>query len=120
MRCYSDSVTRLVCFQAPPPAPSNISSVAPLFWYTRPSLGGFGFNPNQISYFMCSIGIAQSIWLLVFFPILHRKYGTGTILRACYFIWPLTFVVAPLCNYFLRQGWTTAFWIIGTFRPDCI
>ncbi|KAG4440788.1 hypothetical protein IFR05_003716 [Cadophora sp. M221] len=89
------------------------SAVAPLFWYTRPSLGGFGFTPNQISYFMCSIGIAQAIWLLVFFPLLHRKFGTGTILRACYLIWPLTFVVAPLCNYFLRQGWTTAFWIIA-------
>ncbi|KAH7333213.1 major facilitator superfamily domain-containing protein [Rhexocercosporidium sp. MPI-PUGE-AT-0058] len=89
------------------------SAVSPLFWFTRPSLGGFGFTPRQISYFLGSIGIAQSIWLLVFFPIFHRKYGTGTILRACYLIWPLTFIVAPLCNYFLRQGWTTAFWIVA-------
>ncbi|KAL2065802.1 hypothetical protein VTL71DRAFT_3472 [Oculimacula yallundae] len=89
------------------------SAVAPLFWFTRPSLGGFGLTPRQISYFMGSIGIAQSIWLLVFFPILHRKYGTGAILRTCYLIWPLTFIVAPLCNHFLRQGWTTAFWIVA-------
>ncbi|KAH7381914.1 major facilitator superfamily transporter [Cadophora sp. MPI-SDFR-AT-0126] len=89
------------------------SAVSPLFWFTRPSLGGFGFTPNQISYFLGSIGIAQSIWLLIVFPILHRKYGTGNILRACYYVWPLTFMVAPLCNYFLRRGWKRAFWIIA-------
>ncbi|KAK0111141.1 hypothetical protein ONS95_001517 [Cadophora gregata] len=89
------------------------SSLSTLFWFTRPYLGGYGFTPIQISYFLASIGVAQSIWLLIFFPIFHRKYGTGNVLRACYFIWPLTFLVAPLCNFFLRQGWTTAFWIIA-------
>jgi len=89
------------------------SAVSPLFWYTRPSLGGFGFTPDQIAYFLGTIGVAQSIWLLVVFPILHRKYGTGNVLRACYLVWPLTFMVAPLCNYFLRRGWNTAFWVVG-------
>ena len=34
-------------------------------------------------------------------------------MRACYLVWPLTFMVAPLCNYFLRRGWNTAFWVVG-------
>ncbi|CZT01904.1 related to tetracycline resistance protein (probable transport protein) [Rhynchosporium graminicola] len=89
------------------------SAVSPLFWFTSPSLGGFGFTPRQISYFLGTIGIAQAIWLLVFFPIFHRKYGTRAILRTCYYIWPLTYMVNPLCNHFLRQSWTTAFWIVA-------
>lgn len=91
--------------------------MTPLFWYTRPELGGYGFSPLQISAFLAGIGISQACWLLIAFPILQKKYGTGGVLRACYLIWPIFFFVCPFCNFLLRKGHTTAFWIIApTFQ----
>ncbi len=91
------------------------SLVCPVFWFTAPELGGYGFTPIQISMFLGGIGISQGIWLLVAFPYLQRRFGTGAILRACYIAWPIFFVAAPICNLFLRWGgkWETAFWIVS-------
>ncbi|PMD30438.1 MFS general substrate transporter [Hyaloscypha variabilis F] len=87
------------------------TAVTPVFWFTEPALGGYGLTPQQISFFIGGIGVSQAIWLLFAFPILQRRYGTGGVLRGCLFMWPIFFAAAPVCNYFLRQGWTTAFWI---------
>jgi hypothetical protein len=57
------------------------------------------------------IGMSQAIWLLVAFPILQHRYGTGGVLRGCLYMWPIFFIAAPVCNIFLKNGWTTAFWI---------
>ncbi|KAF4634379.1 hypothetical protein G7Y89_g3719 [Cudoniella acicularis] len=85
--------------------------VCPVFWFTQPKLGGYGFTPIQISMFLAGIGVSQAFWLLVVFPPLHHRYGTGGILRGCLYVWPIFLASAPLCNIFLRNGWTTAFWI---------
>lgn len=89
--------------------------VCPVFWFTSPEKGGYGFTPIQISMFLGGIGISQGLWLLVAFPILHKRFGTGNILRVCYILWPIFFVAAPMCNLFLRWGgpWRTVFWIVG-------
>ncbi|PBP26011.1 major facilitator superfamily transporter [Diplocarpon rosae] len=93
------------------------TTVSTLLYYTSIPLGGYGFSPLQISFFLGTVGIAQGIWLLLFFPMLHQKYGTGNILRGCYLAWPFFFAASPLCNFFLRRGWTTAFWIVApTFQ----
>ncbi|KAI9050323.1 hypothetical protein LZ554_005490 [Drepanopeziza brunnea f. sp. 'monogermtubi'] len=93
------------------------TALSPLFWFTEVSLGGYGFTPMQISLFLAGIGVSQAIWLLLFFPSLQRKYGTGNIIRVCYISWPIFFATSPLCNYLLRHGHTTAFWIIApTFQ----
>ncbi|KAE8449021.1 hypothetical protein EG329_008609 [Mollisiaceae sp. DMI_Dod_QoI] len=91
------------------------TAVCPVFWFTAPELGGYGFTPIQISMFLGGIGISQGIWLLVAFPYLQRRFGTGAILRACYIAWPIFFFAAPICNLFLRWGgkWETAFWIVS-------
>ncbi|CAL3968237.1 hypothetical protein PZA11_006780 [Diplocarpon coronariae] len=89
------------------------TAISTLLYYTSIPLGGYGFSPLHISFFLATVGIAQGIWLLLFFPILHRKYGTGNILRGCYLAWPFFFAASPLCNFFLRRGWTTAFWIVA-------
>ncbi|KAF8847206.1 MFS general substrate transporter [Acephala macrosclerotiorum] len=91
------------------------TAVSPVFWFTSPEKGGYGFTPIQISMFLGGIGISQGLWLLVAFPILHEKFGTGAILRVCYILWPMFFVAAPMCNLFLRWGgpWRTVFWIVG-------
>jgi hypothetical protein len=89
------------------------SLVAPVFWFTDIELGGYGFSPRQISFFIGGGGLAQAIWLLFAFPFLQRRYGTGAVLRGCLSVWPIFFASAPLCNMFLRNGWTTCFWIIA-------
>ncbi|KAE9372585.1 MFS general substrate transporter [Stipitochalara longipes BDJ] len=89
------------------------TAVTPVFWFTDPALGGYGLTPRQISFFIGGIGISQAIWLLFAFPILQRRYGTGGVLRGCLFMWPIFFATCPVCNLFLRRGWTTAFWIIA-------
>ena len=85
--------------------------MAPVFWFTEPALGGFGFKPIQISLFLGGIGISQALWLLIAFPILQHRYGTGGVLRGCLYAWPIFFASSPICNMFLRKGWTTAFWV---------
>jgi len=87
--------------------------VCPTFWFTEPQLGGYGFTPMQISLFLAVIGISQATWLLIFFPIIQRKYGTGAVLRICLYVWPLFFIAAPLCNEILRRDYYVAFWIIA-------
>jgi hypothetical protein len=81
--------------------------------YTEIELGGYDFTPLQNSGFLAAIGVSQATWLLLIFPPLQRKIGTGGILRLCLYVWPIFFIVAPICNALLRQGWTTAFWIVA-------
>ena len=99
------------CSLLNPTPTNNQHPVTPVFWYTHPSLGGYGFSPLQISMFLGGIGISQACWLLIAFPILQRKYSTKWVIQVCLIAWPIFFAAAPLCNYFLRRGWTTAFWI---------
>ncbi|CAG8979685.1 hypothetical protein HYALB_00003916 [Hymenoscyphus albidus] len=89
------------------------TAVSPVYWFTDISIGGCSFTPMQISYFLAGIGISQATWLLLVFPPLQLKYGTGNVLRLCLYAWPFFFAAAPLCNWFLRKGWTTAFWIVA-------
>ena len=86
-------------------------SVLPVFWFTQPELGGFGFSPLQISVFLGIAGLSQALWLLVAFPLLQHRFGTGGVLRGCSIVWPIMFAFTPVCTVFLRQGWNTAFWI---------
>jgi len=85
----------------------------PLFWFTPVQLGGFGFSPPQISIFLAAVGISQAIWLLLIFPPLQHKFGTGGVLRGCCFCWPFLFALAPVCSELLRRDWTVAFWILA-------
>jgi hypothetical protein len=87
--------------------------VSPVFWAASVELGGYGFKPIQISYFLGGIGISQAFWLVVVFPPLQQKIGTDRILRFCLYAWPIFFASCPMCNTFLRRGWTTAFWIVA-------
>ena len=89
----------------------NFISVLPVFWFTSVELGGFGFSPLQISIFLGIAGLSQAIWLLVAFPPLQHRFGTGGVLRSCSVVWPVMFAFTPVCTVFLRHGWNTAFWI---------
>ncbi|MCJ1352744.1 MAG: hypothetical protein MMC33_002728 [Icmadophila ericetorum] len=88
------------------------TAVAPVFFFTDIKLGGYGFTPLQISLFMALGGLSQAVWLLLVFPPLQRRIGTGGVLRACAVVWPMLFFVIAAGNAFLRQGWNLTFWIV--------
>ena len=93
------------------------TAVCPVFWFEPVELGGFGFTELQISLFMALTGISQAIWLLLIFPPLQRRFGTGGVLRACGTAYPLFFLVCPALNALLRQDTDTVrliFWVVGT------
>lgn len=94
-------------------ARSNIYKVSPVFQFTDPSLGGWGFSPLQISLFLGTAGISQALWTLIIFPPLQHRIGTGGVLRLCYAIWPAFFLMYPVCNLLIRRGWTAAFWTVA-------
>lgn len=88
------------------------TAVAPVFWFTSVRLGGLGFSPLLISLFLGIAGLSQAIWTLLVFPPAQHRWGTGGVLRFCGIIWPISFVLSPLGNWFLRQGWKAAFWVV--------
>lgn len=62
---------------------------------------------------MATIGASQAIWLLLVFPPLQHRFGTGGVLRGCTIAWPIMFAIWPVCNEFLRHNWTLTFWIVA-------
>ncbi|EJU00550.1 MFS general substrate transporter [Dacryopinax primogenitus] len=88
------------------------TAVAPIFFYTPIPLGGFGYSPPQISLFLAGCGISQAVWLLVAFPIFQRKWGTGNLLRACAWAWPISFSLFPLLSALIRNGQETLYWTL--------
>lgn len=89
------------------------TAVSPVFLFTDIDKGGFQFNPQWISYFLAVAGGSQALWMLLVFPPLQKAIGTGGLLRLCAFVWPFMMASYPILNEFLRNGWTTAFWIVG-------
>lgn len=92
------------------------TAVAPTFFFEPISLGGFGFTSSFISLFMAITGAAQAVWLLLIFPPLQHRIGTGGVLRLCAYIWPATYLCFPLLNMLLRintPATTTIFWTLG-------
>ncbi|KAL1871464.1 hypothetical protein Plec18167_007023 [Paecilomyces lecythidis] len=89
------------------------TAIQPVFYFTSPKLGGFGFTPSQISLFMALAGFSQSLWILVIFPPLHRRVGTGNLLRICSVAFAFFFALNPFCNMLLRLGFVTAFWVVA-------
>lgn len=94
----------------------SYTAIVPVFWFTKVSLGGFGFSPLQISLLLGLTGLSQAIWILLIFPALHRRIGTNGVLRVCGMAYPIFFGICPLFNMLLREGspaGVTAFWVIA-------
>lgn len=89
------------------------TALLPVFMYTSVPAGGFGFSDPQIALFMAIGGGSQALWMLIAFPILQKRLGTGAVLRGCVFVWTLFMAAYPILNEFLRAQWTLAFWILG-------
>lgn len=91
----------------------SFTAIMPVFYFTPVELGGFGFSPAYISLFMAIGGLSQSLWLLVAFPWLQLRIGTAGVMKLCAAAYPFFFLYLPLCNIFLRLGWTKLFWTLG-------
>ena len=89
----------------------------PVYMFTPVNRGGLGFTPGLIAIFLAIAGASQALWLLVVFPPLHRRSGTGTVLRLCALFWPGFFIVSPMCNVLLRYNHPIIFWIVA---PTCL
>ncbi|KAJ1329907.1 transmembrane transporter-like protein [Microdochium nivale] len=92
------------------------TAVVPVFWFTKPSLGGFGFTPLLMAAFMGLSGFSQAAWLLLVFPWLQGRVGTNGVIRACVVAWPFFFAIMPLLNTLLRIGTDasrSAFWVVS-------
>jgi hypothetical protein len=86
------------------------TAVNPVFMYTRIHLGGLSFTPQLIAAFTALAGASQAIWLLLVFPRLHKRVGTGRILFYCACAWPVFFASSVVFNVLLRHRFVAAFW----------
>ncbi|RDW77631.1 putative peptide transporter [Coleophoma cylindrospora] len=90
------------------------TAIFPIFCFTDPQLGGFGFSPFYIAIFLGGSGLSQALWTLLIFTPLQHRIGTGGVLRACASAWPFFFLVMPISNLLLRKGWNAAFWTLSS------
>ncbi|KAF2627019.1 MFS general substrate transporter [Macroventuria anomochaeta] len=88
----------------------TFTAVNPVFLYTPISLGGLGFPPELIAAVIGFSGLSQAAWLLLVFPALHKRIGTGQILRLAVWAWPIFFAINPWFNFLLRHDQKIAFW----------
>lgn len=89
------------------------TAVSPVFQYTSISLGGLSFSPRQISLFLALGGFSQALWMLLAFPFLQSRIGTGRLLRICAAAWPSFMALYPVLNELLRRDLWTPFWILA-------
>jgi hypothetical protein len=92
---------------------TTFTAVFPVTQYTPIDLGGLGFTPGKIAATTGLNGVSQACWVLIVFPILHKRVGTGRVLWLCAVGWPVLFAAAPVFNGMLRYGLTTVFWSTG-------
>ncbi|PSK59155.1 hypothetical protein B9Z65_3479 [Elsinoe australis] len=93
----------------------GFTAVAPVFWFTRPELGGYGLSPIQISMFLALSGGSQALWTLFVFPPFQRRVATGGVLRTCYaYNWAI-YLLMPCSSILRRNGKETEFWVLSLF-----
>ncbi|KAH7411708.1 major facilitator superfamily domain-containing protein [Phaeosphaeria sp. MPI-PUGE-AT-0046c] len=86
------------------------TAVNPVFMYTPIRLGGIGFTAEMIAAFFALAGASQATWLLLVFPRLHKRVGTGQILLYCACVWPIFFASSVAFNFLRRQHLEAVFW----------
>ncbi|KAG9195351.1 hypothetical protein G6011_00472 [Alternaria panax] len=91
----------------------TFTAVFPVAQYTPIDMGGLGFTPELIAACTALNGVSQAAWVLIVFPMLHKRVGTGGVLWLCASAWPVLFIVGPVYNLLLRYGQTTLFWVTG-------
>jgi hypothetical protein len=88
------------------------TAVSPVFLYTDVDKGGWGFSDQLIAVFLAIAGASQAVWMLVGFPPLQKRFGTGNVLRGAAVAWVLMLGGFPVMNEVLRLGATKVFWAV--------
>lgn len=91
----------------------TFTAVNSVFLYTPVELGGLGFQPELIAVTIGIAGASQAIWLLLGFPALHKRVGTGQVLRYAAYAWPVYFAMYSGFNFLLRYGLDVLFWTLA-------
>ena len=91
----------------------TFTAVNPVFLHMPVLLGGLGLPDELIAAVIGFSGASQAAWLLLVFPSLHKRIGTGAVLRLAALIWPFFFAMHPLFNALLRHGEKAAFWALA-------
>ncbi|CAH0018368.1 unnamed protein product [Clonostachys rhizophaga] len=92
------------------------TAILPVALYTSVELGGIGFDTHQITVWMAVQGVSQATWLVLAFPLLHKRFGNKGVLNLCSTMYPIFFALFILLNVLLRNGSpsaTTWFWILA-------
>jgi hypothetical protein len=89
------------------------TAVNPVFLYTSIKLGGIGFQPELIAAAIGLSGVSQALWLLLVFPKLHKRVGTGQILRYAAITWPVFFALYPGFHLLLSYRLDVLFWTLA-------
>jgi hypothetical protein len=96
-------------------AEKSLAAILPLFCFTPVELGGLSFAPAQIALLIAVAGAAQSVWVLAVMPPLDRRLGTRTLLRCCFAIWPIGFLMPIGANQLARHGNLNAMYALMAF-----
>ncbi|RGP79275.1 hypothetical protein FLONG3_2616 [Fusarium longipes] len=94
----------------------TFTAILPVVLYTPIDLGGTGFDSFKISVYMAIQGASQALWLLVAFPLLHRRFGTRGVMKICGYAYPWFFAGFIVLNTLLRahtDASMAAFWILA-------
>ncbi|ATY64544.1 Major facilitator superfamily transporter [Cordyceps militaris] len=83
------------------------SAILPVVLYTPIDLGGMGYSPSSITVYMTSLGISETVWMLIAFPFLQTRVRTKGVMRLCAYFWPAFFAGYILMNAVLRAERTT-------------
>ncbi|KAF3003074.1 hypothetical protein E8E13_007573 [Curvularia kusanoi] len=91
----------------------TFTAVNPVFLHVPVVLGGLGLSDELIAAVIGFSGASQAAWLLLVFPALHKRLGSGQVLRLAACVWPLFFAMHPLFNVLLRFDEKVAFWVMA-------
>ncbi|KAG1738420.1 MFS transporter [Suillus paluster] len=92
-----------------------INALQPLFYSTPIELGGLGFDPVTIGFWMGAFGIVNGVLQTMIFAPLVNKFGPKTVFQACEACFIPIFALFPITNIVARQyGVNWLVWVLLT------
>jgi hypothetical protein len=110
---YSGVAKVLVIYNYVSTLAFTYTAVIPVFLYTPINLGGIGFQPELIAGFIGLNGVSQAVWLLLVFPPLQHRIGTGGVLRLCAVAWPFFFAMHSVSHFLRSYELKALFWTLA-------
>lgn len=80
-----------------------LDAVFVLFCYTKSSAGGLSFSEADIGRALSLGGLATVAYQLSLFPRIQRRFGTVPLYRCLLMLYPLVFLLLPLCAWMAKR-----------------